>query len=666
MASSSFKSLPTSINTGKTLTLTIKPADSKYRHRVKFVIDGASKHTSGFIAAGTTTYSYDIPHSWIPTGASKTMKVYLYTYAASGSNYIARISKDIIVNVPSNIKPSISSVEAEVLNGLDGKYVHGKSQVRFTISAKPGDGSSLKSYTFKGANIAGTKTSYTSTSDTKTSSKLQTSGKLTYTFSAKDGRRSSSTFTKEIYVYPYAAPQVTSIKAQRCDKSGVISNNGTYAKVTVKISYSAIDGANKRVVKLYSSEDNFLVGDVVLSKETTDTTYTGVYGGNFATNKSYTIKAVITDEYTTGDTASKSATILVSERTMNIAPYGNGVAIGGLSSVTSASSAGKFECNWDSTFSDNVRIKHTGAKCFEFIRAGIADDIDNDGTNELADIQGQIYVNDSGNVTFRRRYSTDNGNSYYTQGYWQLRNNDMHIVDNLTVSGAISSSESISATGAITTDLRFGCTSAYSNGNFNIYCQWKDGENHDILVRSSDGLTVGLGWVGNSDNTTVLDIRPQKVNIRGTVYAPCGRFTATTDIETGVQHDVALRVGSETAAHLDIDGNEIQAKNGAKDNSNLFLNNCGGDVYANGWRIHEVQSGTVSITPSAPNTPTSKVVKFDKAFSSNPVMTASPHTSVPGTTVLGVGTANRSKTEFTMWVTRSNTTATSINWIAVC
>ena len=664
MASSSFKSLPSSINTGKTLTITIKPANNKYRHKIRFAIDGTTKHTSGWIAAGKTSYSCDIPHGWIPIGTSKTMKVYLYTYEARGTDYIARISKDIIVNVPANIRPSISSVKAEVLNGLDGKYVYGKSQVRFTVSAKAGDGSSLKSYTFNGSNIYGKKTTYTGTSNIRTSSKLQTSGKLEYTFTVKDGRRSSLVATKELYVYPYSAPQITSIKAQRCNEAGAIDNNGTYARVTVKLSYSSIDGANKRVVKLYSSQDNFVLGQEVLSEDTASTTYTGVYGGKFAPNHSYTIKAVITDEYTKGDTASKSATLKVSERTINIAQYGNGVAIGGLSSV-SPTGAGKFECNWDATFADNVRIRHTGSKCFEFIRTGIADDIDNDGTNELADIQGQLYIGDTGNVTCRRRYSTDNGDSYTTQGYWQLRNNDMYVNNKLTVSGSISTSESITASGSITTESKFGCTSAYNVSNFNIYCQWKDGENHDILVRSSDGLTMGLGWIGDSSNTTVLDIRPQKVNIRGTLSAPRGRFTATTDIETGAHSDVALRVGSETAAHIDVDGNEIQAKINKINPNALYLNNNGGDVYASGWRIPEIQSGVVTITPSAKNTPTMKVVTFDKKFSGSPVMTVSPHTSVPGTTVLGVSSADRSTTGFTMWLTRTNTTETKINWIAV-
>jgi hypothetical protein len=36
------------------------------------------------------------------------------------------------------------------------------------------------------------------------------------------------------------------------------------------------------------------------------------------------------------------------------------------------------------------------------------------------------------------------------------------------------------------------------------------------LVRSNDGLTTGVGWVGSDDYPTVLDLRPTKVKVRGT------------------------------------------------------------------------------------------------------------------------------------------------------
>lgn len=470
--SSSF-SVPSSVNTGSKLAITITPSNSSFRHKIGLNIDGARKYTSDYIAAGTTSYSYTIPHSWLPKATSKTMTVYLYTYPSSGDDYIARTSKTITVNVPSSIKPSVSSIEASVSSGLSGKYVQGKSKVKLVATATAGSGSTISSYIFKGANISGTSSSYTvsstATSYTRTSSAIQSSGTLTYKVAVKDARgRISDYKSVSIKVYAYAAPQITSISAQRCLADGTLNNDGTYAKVTVKASYTTIDGANTRTVKLYSSKDDYAAGTTVLAASNTSSTYTGVYGSGFEANKTYTIKATITDKY---GSHSKSATLRVAERTLNVAKYGNGVAIGGLSSVTSSTASGLFESHWKTNI-----------------------------------------------------------------------NNNMSVTGNIAIGGDI------------------GSTEAYNGSNFAMYCQWKDQANHDILVRNSDGLTMGLGWKGDDSNKTVLDIRPQEVNVRGTMTVPRARFTATTDAAVDAQNNIAVRIGDESGQHIDIDSNEIIAK----------------------------------------------------------------------------------------------------------
>lgn len=83
-----------------------------------------------------------------------------------------------------------------------------------------------------------------------------------------------------------------------------------------------------------------------------------------------------------------------------------------------------------------------------------------------------------------------------------------------------------------------------------------------------------------------------------------------------------------------------------------------------GYTMPVVQYGSVSITPSAANTPTSKEVTFAKAFAAMPTVVATAASSVVGTVVLGVGVSNVTKTGFTIWITRTNTTSTGINWVA--
>jgi hypothetical protein len=73
-------------------------------------------------------------------------------------------------------------------------------------------------------------------------------------------------------------------------------------------------------------------------------------------------------------------------------------------------------------------------------------------------------------------------------------------------------------------------------------------------------------------------------------------------------------------------------------------------------------SGTVTITPSAPNTPTSATIGGFNLHGSVFRGQATAATSVPGTTVTGVGITGASATGATVWITRTNTTATVVNW----
>lgn len=76
-------------------------------------------------------------------------------------------------------------------------------------------------------------------------------------------------------------------------------------------------------------------------------------------------------------------------------------------------------------------------------------------------------------------------------------------------------------------------------------------------------------------------------------------------------------------------------------------------------------SGRESVTPSAANTPTAKTVTFPAGrFTTAPNVVVAAETTVPGTQVTGVGFDNVTTTGFTIYVTRTNTTATIVQWTA--
>lgn len=55
---------------------------------------------------------------------------------------------------------------------------------------------------------------------------------------------------------------------------------------------------------------------------------------------------------------------------------------------------------------------------------------------------------------------------------------------------------------------KFASNNDYTKA-FSVYCQWKDGANHDLLVRSYDGLYAAVGWAGSSSYKTIMRLRGQ-------------------------------------------------------------------------------------------------------------------------------------------------------------
>ena len=77
-----------------------------------------------------------------------------------------------------------------------------------------------------------------------------------------------------------------------------------------------------------------------------------------------------------------------------------------------------------------------------------------------------------------------------------------------------------------------------------------------------------------------------------------------------------------------------------------------------------IQWGVESITPVA-NTPTAKAVTFSTSYTSVPMVVACPITTAMGASVTGGTVADITATGFNAYVTRTNTTNTSVGWIAI-
>ena len=342
--------VPTSVNTGSALSGTVSPSSTAFNHKV-ILKTGSTVRNTISLAAGTTTFSDVVEHSWFPSSTSGTVAVVLETY--SGTTLIATTTKNVTANVPASVVPSVSALTAtsSVTSGTFANlFVQGKTTVRLTVTAAAGSGASIASYTYTGPGV-----NTTNTSNTYTTPTIQTSGTLTYTVSVKDSRGRTASRNVSITAYAYSAPAMGAVSVQRCDANGNLSDSGTYAKYTVNSTYSTVNGKNTRTVTVaYSSNNGTSYSSATTLQAATDTnsSKTGTYGsGAFAIANTYLLKFTITDAY--GATSFTTAQLMSAQRPINIRANGKGVAIGGMSTKDA------FECSMDADFNNNVNIDGT-------------------------------------------------------------------------------------------------------------------------------------------------------------------------------------------------------------------------------------------------------------------------------------------------------------------
>lgn len=518
------------VTLGNACSIKWTPASTKFYYRLRFIYNTdddnpiyVTPKDSPIHPNTTSVYTYTgytmSISDWapkIPAAPSGTCTVYLYTYSDSSCDTKVgdRQSKTFKFTLPSSVKPKISSFKGTIVDGLTSGsntyYVQGKSKCKLTMEFTPGTGSTMKSYSMTGQNLSGASGSTSSaTSYTATTAVLSKSGTLYYSATATDKRDRkyyinsdyNSSSRVSIYVYPYAAPTVK-ITAKRTSTSGSV-------KVTYNATYSSINGANElgelKIYRKLSTSSTWSSTPVATIALGTTTSGNTIITECDSTN-SYDFKATIVDTAYSSSGASAIVSVSTEFRLVNIKSDGTGIAFGKL-----AEKSNTFDCNLPTRLSSEtttqaaggIHISNSSEKYFTITRKGVIDDINQDGTNDTVDVRMQSYVDATGNATCRRRYSTDNGANYTTQGFWELGDSRMYVSYPIYINGTFTNS------GNIETNCDIVCTEDYDGSNFAIICKWADGENHDLLVRNNDGLTAAVGSYVNSTHSsnTRLDLR---------------------------------------------------------------------------------------------------------------------------------------------------------------
>lgn len=219
-----------------------------------------------------------------------------------------------------------------------------------------------------------------------------------------------------------------------------------------------------------------------------------------------------------------------------------------------------------------------------------------------------------------------------------------------------------SGKGIFQTDTSY--STYFSNGTSPASGSWVEIPNSSSTFGSNlklaSGKQLNIGASNSSANIAILTS-----SATDDVFST--RLTGDTQSRFLIDADGTLNWGAGGASTTDVNLYR-SAANTLRTADNLTVDlglTVTGNATVNGVLTAKNRVvGTVTITPSAANTPTSQAVTFPAALTGSTFYgVACAATTVPGTQVTGVGIASESSTGCTLYVTRTNTTATIIRYI---
>lgn len=182
----------------------------------------------------------------------------------------------------------------------------------------------------------------------------------------------------------------------------------------------------------------------------------------------------------------------------------------------------------------------------------------------------------------------------------------------------------------------------------------EDSWEYIFAIRYDGKITVTRGSVGGWTITDDTIQQQETLAVDGTDYVYHICLQSVSDEQETSNYIYVRRYQANQTPPTDATGWEYLA----------YLNKYGNFRCQQLRARKSLQCGRVTVTPSAADTPTAVKVQFDEPMWKTPMVVVSARTAVPGTTVTGVASQDESETGFTLYVTRKNTNATSVAWIA--
>lgn len=310
-----------------------------------------------------------------------------------------------------------------------------------------------------------------------------------------------------IWGQSYTKPKVTNFSVARCNSSGTTSETGTYARVTFNWTTS------KTVSYIYIEYQ--IPGASSWSRVTPSVSGTSgsidtVVGSNgISTESNYSFRITISDGSGITQTVKTLPGIALP---IDFKVNGKGTSVG-----KPAEYDNLFDVAWASRFGENTYVGESRAW-----EDGLA------GT-KLSPSGGIVIQRASGSspyLDFRFNGTKDTYDARimhdYSSKYMEFKGAARYSFDNSIYS---------------TKGIGLGTGDSTGKTTLNVACPWADKANHNIITRSSNGLTATFGWNGkheNDDGTTTQF--STVINLNGNTVQCKGSTTWSSD--QNLKHDI--------------------------------------------------------------------------------------------------------------------------------
>lgn len=232
---------------GSKMVINLPAADTSFHHTIVYSWGPLSGEIGTKLK---TSKEWDIPIAFcegVPNGTQGTLFITVETFTSAGVS-LGKVTKSTPCNVPASVVPTIKAIALSDSGGNVPSswsvYVRGKSQLHVNVDAVGVYYSRIVAYSIRALGV-------TVTSNDSDVGIIPDAGTVRVEVTVTDSRGRTASDTAEITVQDYAEPAIEAFSVERANSSGTAADNGTYARIPLKVSASSVNGKNTAEVKIY-------------------------------------------------------------------------------------------------------------------------------------------------------------------------------------------------------------------------------------------------------------------------------------------------------------------------------------------------------------------------------------------------------------------------------